>query len=227
MNDGTGDRHVKARTVRPRHRQHHPCAGRAPQLAHDLADIHADDRLVVRLDDAIAGLDAGGCGRGAFDRRDDLRHAFLDGNLYSDPAELTARRLYQFAILALGHVVGMRVELAQHALQRAIDELVALDRRDIALLDLTHGVFHQRQIGGADRRIGSERIAAAGGKRDGEKGTASEGPGPQCCECAAPAGTVRQEVRFAHSSRSGWRFGCASAKASSFMQFSKILLIVG
>src|SRR5581483_4756689 len=106
--------------------------------AHDLADIHADDRLAVGLDDAVAGFDPGDRGRRAVDRGDDLRHPLLDRDFDADPAELAARSRDQLAVLALRHVIGMRVELVQHALQRTVYQRCWLDRHDIAFLDLLH-----------------------------------------------------------------------------------------
>ena len=49
----------------------------------------------------------------------------------------------------------MGVELAEHALQRAVDELVGLDRRHIAFLDLAHRILDQAEIAG--RRVGRQR----------------------------------------------------------------------
>src|SRR5260221_11075031 len=102
----------------------------------------------------------------------------------------------------------MRIELAQHAFQRAVDELIGLHRRDVASLDLVHRVFKQAQVGAAHRRVGGQRVAAAGGKRDREKSAASESAELECPESGAPAEVWRQwGVWRGHSSRSGWRFG--------------------
>ena len=90
-------------------------------------------------------------------------------DLDADPAELAAGGRHQLAILALGHVVGMRVEPAQHALERAVDQLLGGHRHDVALLDLPHRALDQREVAGAERRVGGERAAAAGGQRDDEQ----------------------------------------------------------
>ncbi len=115
VDDRPRDRYVEDRPVGARDRQHDAAARRAAQPPHDIADIHADDRLSVGLDDAVAGLDAGAGGGRAVDRRDHLRHAVFHRYLDPDAAELTAGGRDQLAILALGHVVGMWVEPGQHA----------------------------------------------------------------------------------------------------------------
>ena len=63
-------------------------------------------------------------------------------------------------ILVLVHVVGVRVEPAQHALQGIVDQLLPLDRRDIVFLDLADHVLDQPEIAGVAGRGAGARTGA-------------------------------------------------------------------
>jgi hypothetical protein len=96
---------------------------------------HALHRRVVELDDQVAGLDAGAEGGRVLDGRDHLDEAVLHADLDAQAAELALGADLQF-LEGFGVEVGrVRVEVGEHAVDGLGDELLVLDRLDVALLD--------------------------------------------------------------------------------------------
>ncbi len=95
----------------------------ASHLAHRLTEREALNRLVVELGDEIAGQNAGLCRRGLVDRRDHLDQTVLHGDLDPEAAELALGIHLHFAEAVGIHVARMRIEPAEHAVDRTLDEL--------------------------------------------------------------------------------------------------------
>ena len=110
----------------------------AAHLLHRLDQAQVFGQLVLDLDNLIAGLDARAVGRRVLDRRHHGQHAVTDGDL--DPQSTKAAFGIDLQLLIqLGSQIGaMRVQSVQHAIDRALDQLLGAD--------FFHVVFlHDRQ----------------------------------------------------------------------------------
>ena len=105
--------------------------GHAAQQLDDMLEVHAVGRLAVDRHDAVARLDAGAGGGRAVDRRDHLGHADAVRDADADAAEPAVHRLRRLAVFPFGHVVGVRIEAGEHALERVGGELVRAHRANI------------------------------------------------------------------------------------------------
>ena len=118
-------------------------SGGTAHLVDRILQRAAEDQFAVEVGDIVAGLDPGArCGR-VVDRRDDLDRPVLDADRQAQPA-IFARHLI-VEILGFGgvHIVGMRIEAGEHAVDRAVDQLLVIDLVDIIAADAFEHV-HQR-----------------------------------------------------------------------------------
>jgi hypothetical protein len=72
----------------------------------------------------VTGLEAGAVGRRVVDRRDHLDEAALHGDLDAEAAELALGLDPHVAVALLVQEARMRIERAQHALNRRFDEFL-------------------------------------------------------------------------------------------------------
>ena len=106
----------------------------AAHLAHGFGQGHALDRGVVDFDDQVACLDAGTLCRGVVDRRDHAHQAILHLHFDAEPAELPLRGGGDVLELLRIQVSRMRVEAAEHAADRVLQQLAVGDILDVAIL---------------------------------------------------------------------------------------------
>ena len=116
--------------------------------SHDLGQPHALRALAVDRDDQIARLHAGLLGRRAVDRRDHLRHAVLRRDLDAEPAELAGDVGLRLLVFLLVHVVGMRIEPVEHALERIVGERRRVDRVHVVALHELDDAADQGEVRG-------------------------------------------------------------------------------
>ena len=112
---------------------------RAPHLLDGLRERQTLHRVAVEMGDQIARLQAGMRGRRVVDRRDDLYESVLHRHFDAEPAELAAG-LHLHVIEVFGvEVIRMRIERGQHAVDRALDQLIVLDLIGVTVAhDLEH-----------------------------------------------------------------------------------------
>ena len=136
---------------------------RAAHLVDGLIEAQALNILVVDGGDDVAGQDPGARGRGIVDRRHDLDEPVLLRHLDAETAEFAAR-LNLHVAEALGvHVARMRVERAEHAVDRRLDELLLVRLLDIIGADFLENIAEEIEIaigirgGGARRSLRENR----------------------------------------------------------------------
>ena len=93
-------------------------------------------RLIVDLDDEIARLHAGTGSRRVLDRCDNPDIAVFGPDFDSQAAEFPANAGFELLVLFRVQIGRMRVELGQHALDRAGQEFFVFHRFDVTLLDV-------------------------------------------------------------------------------------------
>ena len=124
----------------------HVGAGFAAEFFHGIADGHFFGGLAVDFHNAITGANAGFETGAVVHRRNDGDVRVLRGNHDAEAAKLAAGVFAEVVEFARLHVLGVRVEGGDHALERAVDEgfvggLVAID---IVLVD---HLQHTRELG--------------------------------------------------------------------------------
>ena len=112
-------------------------AFRSAQSACDFvrAHFHAGDGRVVDGYDAVARQDACFFGRPAGHGLDDHECVFVHVELYADSFEVPLKRFIEFFHLFRVGVGGVRVELAQHLDDGALDQFVFIHGVHVELLD--------------------------------------------------------------------------------------------
>lgn len=88
-------------------------------------------RLAVDLHDQVAGLDAGAGRGGVVDRRDHLDEAVFAADLDAQAAELAAGAFLQLGEVLRAEVGGVRVEVAEHALDGVLQQGLVVHWLDI------------------------------------------------------------------------------------------------
>ena len=120
-------------------------------LLNDLLQALSLNAAPADCDDDIARLDACPRGRPALEHRHHLDAALLHRDLEAEPAVLATVVVVQLA-KGLGIEIGrMRIEAAQHAIDRTGDELGVVDGLDVVGLDLLEYVgdaVHRRTVSG-------------------------------------------------------------------------------
>src|SRR5207237_1080184 len=108
---------------------------RPAHLLDRIDERHVLGELAVDLHDLVARLDTGPIGGRVLDRRHDGEQAVAVGDLDAEPA--AARLGIDLELLVeIGCQVGaVRIEGGEHAVDRALDELLGLDVVDVVLLD--------------------------------------------------------------------------------------------
>jgi hypothetical protein len=113
--------------------------------------------------------DAGLGGRGVVDRRDDLDVAVFGADFNAQAAELTAGAFLQLGEIFRPEVRGVRVEVAEHALDGIFQQSLVVYGFDIGCLDAVHDLGkgaqlfqRQRRLGGRGRGGGCSRSGLVG-----------------------------------------------------------------
>src|SRR5690606_27813783 len=117
-------------------------AGFAAHAADRLLETVGAHRLAVDGDQHVAGLDSGLGGRRAFERRDDLDDAVLDAEIETDARIVAGRADPHLFVIARGEILRVRVELAQNAANRVLDDASLLDRVYVLV---PHAFYDARQ----------------------------------------------------------------------------------
>ena len=156
--DRAGQRHVERTLTQTQDHHAHFGAGRSAQLIDRILQGHAIGRMAVDAQNDVAWLEAGARRRRVVDRRDDLGMALVARQLGADAGELAMAVGEHLAVFVLVHIVGMRIEPGEHALEAVLHQMIVIDRLDIARMDAIHHAAVKRQIGIAGCR---HRRAAA------------------------------------------------------------------
>ena len=106
-------------------------ARRAAHLVDRLVERQAVDELAVDMGDVVAGLDARAPCRRVLGRGDHLDRAVLDRDGEAEAAVIAVGRRLQLVEVARLGVGAVRVERGQHAVDRALDQRLVVDRIDI------------------------------------------------------------------------------------------------
>ena len=105
--------------------------GRAAHLVDRVVQAQPLHGLAVERQDQVARLDAGAAGRRVVDRADHLDEAVVLRHLDAEAAELAAG-LHLHVAERLGvHVVAVRVEAGEHAVDGVLDQVAVVHRLDI------------------------------------------------------------------------------------------------
>ncbi len=154
-------------------------AAHGPAHALDrVVEAHALDRFAVDLHDEVAGLEARVRGRRVVDRRHHLDDAVLHRDLDAEAAELAAHLDLHVAEILGVHVARMRVERAQHAVDRGLDELLVRHVLDIVGADPLEHLAEQVELAISVRIGRLRRLRRIGGAHRGRK--QEEGRGDRC-----------------------------------------------
>jgi hypothetical protein len=100
---------------------------RPAHALHRLGQSETEHCLAVQVGDVVAGLDAGGGGRGVVEGRHHLDQPVLHGDFDAEPAELAAGLHLHLLIALRIEVARMGVELGQHTVDRILDQLLVGD----------------------------------------------------------------------------------------------------
>src|SRR6266540_1364370 len=145
--------------------------GGARLAAHALdrvVQVHALDRGVVDLDDEVPGLQARAERRCVLDRRNHLDEPFFHADLDAEAAEFALGADLELAERVLVEIRRVRIEPGKHAADRFGDELLVLDRLDVARLDRAEHFGKGAQL--IDRQREARRLALGdGGKIEAEQ----------------------------------------------------------
>ena len=118
----------------------------AAELLDSLGQLHADDRDVIDGDQVILGLEPGAGSRRIIDRRHNLDHALVHGDLDAKAAEPALGLL-----LHLREILGVeegrvRIKRGQHAGDGSLDQLAIVDFVDIAFAHPLEDVTKQAKL---------------------------------------------------------------------------------
>jgi hypothetical protein len=114
----------------------------AQQLEHVVVRQVLGERLLVDLGDAITRGDAQPERGRALERRDHDDRAVSDLELDADAGVLAAEVFVHSLRALLGQIHGVRIERLQHAVDRAVDQLLVVRHLDVVVL---HEVQHLRE----------------------------------------------------------------------------------
>ena len=138
-------------------------AGLAAHLLDRFVERVAVDQLAIDVGDVVAGLDARLPRRRVLGRSDHLDRPVLHSDRQAEPAVAAVDQGLQRVVVGAFGIRGMRVERGQHAIDRALDQSVVVDRHDIVLLDLLIDAHELLELLVIGRVRGSE---GAGGHGD-------------------------------------------------------------
>ena len=131
--------------------QHNGSFGFAAHQLDGVTQAHALGRLLVDLDDQVAGLDASHCGRCVFDGRDNLDEAVFLADFDAESAELTLRADLQLAECVFVEVGRMGIQSGQHAADGLRDQIFIGYRFDVVGLNGTEHIGELTQLGQRQR----------------------------------------------------------------------------
>ena len=115
-------------------------------LLDGIGQRQAFDRRIVDLENQVAGLEPGAVGRRILDRRDDFDQAVFHADFDAESAELALRADLQVLVGVGVEIRRVRVEIGQHAADGVGDQLLVVDRFDVALLDRAENLGKRTQI---------------------------------------------------------------------------------
>ncbi len=126
----------------------------AAHQLHRLGQRHITGQQIVDLDDDITGLDAGTVSRRILNRGDDTDRTFGCGDLDTQTAELAGGIHLHLFVHLLVEIDRMRIEAAQHAGERTVDQLLITHFLDIGAAHHFHDLGELLQllvVGSGDR----------------------------------------------------------------------------
>ena len=138
----------------PEDGQHHARARLAAHALNGFGQGKVLGQHIIDLDDQIAGLQARAITGGVLDRRHDTDTALGRRDLDANAAELTARIDLHFLVHLLVQIGRVRIEVCQHALKRAIDELLVADLLDVRTANKFHDLGKLLQLTVIRGRLG-------------------------------------------------------------------------
>jgi len=149
-------------------------------LGHGFVEVAAVVELAIEMGDEIAGLDAGGLGRTAAERRDHLDRAVVHHHREAQPRIVAVDHRLEPLQAGTVEVRGMRVKAFEHAVDGAFDQLVVVDVVDVVLLDqLVDGdeLAELRARAAVDRGEALGRRREQGDCADQQRGAGERGQG--------------------------------------------------
>ena len=161
LDDATRDGDVERRVATGTDdRQTDRTAGGPAHLRHGVIELEPVDQLAVDVADVVARLDPGLVRGAALERRHDFHHSF--GHLHRDAEALVVAVDHRRQPLEAGafEIGGVRVERGEHAVDRAANQRLVVDRLDIARLDPLVGGEELGEFG-RDRAVD---LGIAGGR---------------------------------------------------------------
>ncbi len=102
--------------------------------------------MTVDLDDAIPRINSSPRRGRVIDRGQHLGQAVLLRDLHSKAGEFAGHVALQALVFRGIHIVGMRVETVQHALEGLVDELPTTDGGDVVLLHPVHHIRDDAEV---------------------------------------------------------------------------------
>ena len=151
----------------PDDRELHVGARIALHLRDGLVERQAVDQLAVDVRDVVAGLDAGAPGRRVLGRRDHLHRAVFDRDGEAKAAVIAVGRGLELVEVARLDIGTVRVERGEHAVDRALDQRVVVDRVDVVRLHPLVDAHELLELLVIGRVRGSE--GAGGHRNQGER----------------------------------------------------------
>ncbi len=159
LNHCTGQGHVERRAAIANQGQGDFLADLAAHLVDGFGHGLAAGWLAVDLDDEVASLNAGLRRRGVVDRRDNLDEAVLGADFDAQAAEFTAGAFLQLGEIFRAKVGRMRIEVAEHALDRVFQQSLVVHRLDVRGFDPVHDLGEGAQLFQRQRRLGGRGSA--------------------------------------------------------------------
>ena len=118
----------------------------AAQQVGDLVDVEPGRALAVDLHDDVARAHAQRPGRAALDGRDDGRVVLTDAHLDAHAAEAAMGQSLEVLVGVAVEELRVGIQVAHHAVEGAVDELLRLDRIHVVLLDLVQDLDEQIEV---------------------------------------------------------------------------------
>ena len=136
LDDGTSQgEHQRLGFVFAQHGQGDLAAGFAAHAFHRIVKCQPLHRSVIEFEDQVAALDADLRRRRVLDGRDHFDQAFFHADLDAQAAEFALGADLQFLKVICIQIGRVRIQAAQHAIDRAGDQLVIADRFHIIGFD--------------------------------------------------------------------------------------------
>ncbi len=122
-------------------------AGGSAHAGDCLVEIAPVDQFAVEMGDIVAGLEPGLHRRTAAERRDDLHRPVVHLHGQAEPGVIAVDHRFEPLQIRPVEIGGVRIEAGEHAVDRAADQRLVVDRLDVAGLDPLVGREQAREFG--------------------------------------------------------------------------------